>query len=83
MPATRNAHAHPNGAVAAEAKPGATVAKMLLDAADKVDAPITRSGELERENSEPRHELASTRTRADDVHLEALAAGGPRAGRAR
>jgi len=74
MPVTRNGSAQPNAAVAAEAKPGATLAEVLLDAAGKVDALLRRNDELERENSELRHELASARTRAADVRRDALAA---------
>ncbi len=74
MPATRNASAETNGTIAAEAKPGATLAEVLLDAAGKVDALIRRNDQLERENAELRHELASARTRADDIRRDALAA---------
>jgi hypothetical protein len=74
MPATRNAATHTNGTVAAEPKPGSTLAEVLLDAASKVDGLLRRNAELERENGELRHELASARTRAADVRREALAA---------
>ena len=74
MPATRSASAQTNGAVAAEARPAITLAEVLLDAASKVDALLRRNGELERENAELRHELASARTRAEDVRREAMAA---------
>ena len=69
MPATKSSSG-PNGAVAAEAKPGMTLAELLLDAASKVDALLRRNDELERENGELRHELASARTRAEDVRRE-------------
>src|SRR5262249_40565436 len=74
MPATKSSSGQTNGAVAAEAKPGMTLAELLLDAASKVDALLRRNDELERENGELRHELASARTRAEDVRREAMAA---------
>jgi hypothetical protein len=74
MPATRRASAPTNGTITTEAEPGSTLAEVLLDAAGKVDALIRRNDVLERENAELRHELASARTRADDVRREALAA---------
>lgn len=63
-----------NGKVTPQARPAATLAEVLLDAASKVDSLLRRNADLERENAELRHDLASARMRAEDVRREAMAA---------